>query len=224
MDIPIMTEERYQELMLIVNAFKAKQEAYKDTLAKVDIYINLLEKSSYKPFTDDSQDYNVNLLAIRQTNTITNLFDDKIVVFWKYKSKWTLKEYTCTTKPGTSYFYNSYIKRLGGVAMLVPGEYKYKLGLHQGRYKALRQAEPVNVYRLTKINESPLEATFGMSIKPLQSSINIHRSNPNAVSTRVNKWSAGCIVINEGYNDFMSIMKKSLSIYNNVTLRLIEIT
>lgn len=188
-----------------------------ETLDKIKVYIKLMEDNGYKPFLDDTKDYNINLLAIRSSNRITNLFDDKIVVFWKYKGIWTLKEYSCTTKPGISYFTNNYIKELGGVAMLVPGEYKYHLGLHQGRYEALRQAEPVKVYRLISINQSVLEAVKST----LNQSINIHRSNPNAVSTRVNKWSAGCIVINEGYNEFMSIMKKSLSIYNNVTLRLI---
>ena len=188
-----------------------------ETQIKVDTYIKVLEDNGYTAFTDDNKDYNLNLLGIRSSNKITNLFDDKFIVFWKYKGIWTLKEYTGTTKPGISYFYEAYIKRLGGVAMLVPGQYKYHLGLHQGKYEALRQAEPVKVYRLTSINQSPLEAVKST----LNQSINIHRSHENQLSIVVNKWSAGCMVINKGYPEFMDIMKKSLSIYKNVTLRLI---
>ena len=191
-------------------------KAYETNLTKVNTYINLLQKNGYEAFTDDSREYNINLLAIRKTNEITNLFDDLLVVFWKYNGVWYLQEYTCTTKPGTSYFTPSYIKKLGGVAMLVPGQYKYQLGLHKGLYEALRQAEPVKVYRLSDKNYNGLER-----IETLNSSINIHRANENGQSTLVNKWSAGCIVINKGYDDFLDIVRKSLSLYSRVTLRLI---
>lgn len=193
-------------------------KAYETTLTKVNTYINLLEKNGYKAFTDDSRDYNINLLAIRKSNEITNLFDDLLVVFWKYKGVWYLREYSCTTKPGISYFNASYINRLGGVAMLVPGQYKYELGLHKGLYEALRQAEPVKVYRLSDKNYNGLER-----IETLKSSINIHRANINGQSTLVNKWSAGCIVINKDYNSFMNLLKKSLDVYGFVTLRLVTV-
>lgn len=193
-------------------------KAYETTLIKVNTYINLLEKNGYKAFTDDSRDYNINLLAIRRTNEITNLFDDLLVVFWKYNGVWYLHEFQCTTKPGFSYFNPNYIKSLGGVAMLVPGQYKYELGLHRGLYEALRQAEPVKVYRLLEKDLSVLKR-----IESLNSSINIHRANENGQSTLVNKWSAGCIVINKRYDNFLNILKKSLSIYNTVTLRLMVV-
>jgi hypothetical protein len=195
-------------------------QVQKENEDKANKYIKLLAANGYKAFTDDTKNYNVNLLAIRQINHITNNFDDLLVVFWKYKGLWTIKEFTCTTKPGFSYFDSSYIKKLGGVAMLVAGEYKYHLGFHQGKYEALRQAEPVRVYRLTSIHNNRLYTR----IEPLVSSINIHRSNINGKSKKVNKWSAGCVVLNVRYELFMYIMKKSLSIYKNVTLRLIEIT
>jgi hypothetical protein len=188
-----------------------------NTLIKVNTYINLLQRNGYKAFTDDSRDYNINLLAIRKSNVIDNQFSDLIVVFWKYNGVWYLEEFQCTTKPGHSYFTTSYIKKLGGVAMLVPGQYKYKLGLHQNRYEALRQAEPVKVYRLKSVKESVTEAV----ISTLNQSINIHRASINNRSIAVNKWSAGCIVINRNYDQFMNTLKKSLSIYNTVTLRLI---
>ncbi len=191
-------------------------EYNKTIIPKVKKYSKLLEANGYNVFTDDSKDYNINMLAIRTGTGCTNLFDDTLVLFWKYKGLWTVKEYSCTTKPGHSYFTPNYIKKLGGVAMLVPGSYKYKLGLHRGLYEALRQAEPVKVYRLSDKKYNGLEP-----IKTLNSSINIHRANINGQSTRVNKWSAGCIVLNKDYDDFMDIMKKSLNIYKEVSLRLI---
>ena len=60
-----------------------------------------------------------------------------------------------------------------GVAILKPGQYRgsHKLGLHQGKYEALRQKSPVKVYRDNNkdgdydlIEENVQEGIFGINI------------------------------------------------------------
>ena len=97
-----------------------------------------------------------------------------------------------------------------GCAVLKPGQYvdSWKIGMHQGKYKALVQAKPITVYRDGNKNdlaeESSVEQTglFG---------INIHRANPSAISTIIDKWSAGCQVLNnpEQFKTLLDTCEKS---------------
>ena len=89
-----------------------------------------------------------------------------------------------------------------GVARLVEGQYRgsHSIGLHQGKYEALRQAKNVKVYRdpnrdLTYDETKIAEGVFG---------INIHKAG--ADSTYVENWSEGCQVFKKSA-DFESFMK-----------------
>ena len=104
-----------------------------------------------------------------------------------------------------------------GTALLVPNQYRgaYKIDKHRGKYFALCQRKEVSVYRdsnrdnITDFNPSTIDkGLFG---------INIHRSNPNKESSRVEKWSAGCQVFAnpELYDKFMIMCQKSASIWGN---------
>jgi len=85
-----------------------------------------------------------------------------------------------------------------------PGQYvdAYQLGLHKGQYEALVQRKPVTVYRDNDKDETAEEqgkedtGLFG---------INIHRANPNAISSLIEKWSAGCQVLNDP-KDFATLI------------------
>jgi hypothetical protein len=82
-----------------------------------------------------------------------------------------------------------------GTALLKPGQYidSWKLGLHRGQYKALVQSKPITVFRdkdLDIIAEETAITDVGLF------GINIHRANPNAISKFIDKWSAGCQVLN----------------------------
>ena len=93
-----------------------------------------------------------------------------------------------------------------GAALLKPNQYfnTWKLDLHQGKYTALCQRKPVTVYRDSNKNNFAEETAvtdtglFG---------INIHRANPNAVSSIIDKWSAGCQVLNNP-KDFELLINK----------------
>jgi hypothetical protein len=174
-----------------------------------------VKSKGYVWFEDTSnKGFDVNIIGIRNSSTgtkVTNVFDDAISVSYKDGGNWVYNEWVNTTDPGTKgvkQYHNA-----AGVARLVPGQYRgaYTLGLHQGKYEALRQQKPVKVYRdanrdmnydETKIQEG----IFG---------INIHKAGAN--STYVENWSEGCQVFKRAadFEEFMTIIRKAGSIHGN---------
>jgi len=172
----------------------------------------------YKYFTGG--DYDVNIIGVRNSekkNRVTNAFDDCITLSYKIEGEWQFHCYKCTTDPGTHWVEN--LLNPNGVAILKPGQYRssHKIGLHQGKYEALRQAKPLEVYRDDNtdgvydcLEEDVEKGIFG---------INIHRatSRRGGKSTRVDKWSAGCQVIAsyDDFEEFLGICKESSLIWGN---------
>lgn len=166
--------------------------------------------------------YDLNIVGVRNSSTgndVTNLFDDKITVSYKVDGKWMFHEWQATTDPGTKgvmQFHNP-----GGVARLVPGQYRgsHAIGLHQGKYEALKQAKPVKVYRdmnkdMTYDENTITEGVYG---------INIHKAGQD--STYVENWSEGCQVFKRerDFNDFMALVRQARLIYgNSFTYTLLE--
>ena len=179
----------------------------------------VIKAKGYKWFEGD---YNLNIVGVRNSDTgtkVTNAFDDKISVSYQVGGEWVYKEWMNTTDPGTKgvkEYHNA-----AGVARLVPGQYinSYGLGLHQGKYEALKQFGKVKVFRddnrdmnydETKIQEG----IFG---------INIHKAGAN--STYVENWSEGCQVFKRAadFEEFMVIARKAASVGNSkFTYTLIE--
>jgi hypothetical protein len=170
----------------------------------------------------EGKDYLLNIVGVRNSDTgtkVTNAFDDKITVSYQVNGEWVYKEWMNTTDPGTKgvkEYHNA-----AGVARLVPGQYinSHGLGLHQGKYEALKQFGKVKVFRddnrdmnydETKIQEG----VFG---------INIHKAGVD--STFVENWSEGCQVFKRAadFEEFMTIARKSASVGNkSFTYTLIE--
>jgi hypothetical protein len=182
-----------------------------------------IKSKGYVWFEDASnKGFDLNIVGIRNSTTgtkVTNAFDDAISVSYKDGGNWIYKEWVNTTDPGTKgvkEYHNA-----AGVARLVPGQYRgsHTLGLHQGKYEALKQQKPVKVYRdanrdmnydETKIQEG----IFG---------INIHKAG--ADSTFVENWSEGCQVFKRAadFEEFMTIARKAGSIHGkSFTYTLIE--
>ena len=178
-----------------------------------------LKCNGYKYFTSD-KGYDVNIVGIRNSDThgkVTNKFDDTLTISYKdLNGKWIYNEYNATTDPGSHWEKNLLNK--DGVAILKPGQYRgsHKLGLHQGKYEALRQKSPVKVYRdgdkdgqYDMIEENVQEGIFG---------INIHKAGGRVNgSTQIDKWSAGCQVFSKesDFNEVMVIVDKAKEIWGN---------
>ena len=181
-----------------------------------------MKAKGYKYF--ENGDFNVNIIGVRNSSTgnkVTNVFDDHLTLSYKENGEWKFKIWPATTDPGTKgvkEFHNA-----AGVARLVPGQYSgsHHVGLHQGKYEALKQQKPVKVYRdanrdmnydETKIQEG----VFG---------INIHKAG--ADSTYVENWGEGCQVFKRSadFEAFMKICRKARDTHgNSFTYTLIEST
>jgi len=171
---------------------------------------------------EGAKDFDVNIVGVRNSttgNAVTNAFDDRITVSYKENGNWVFKEWIITTDPGKKgvmEYHNA-----AGVARLVEGQYRgsHMLGLHQGKYEALRQKSNVKVYRDPnrdmKYDENKIqEGVFG---------INIHKAGVD--STFVENWSEGCQVFKRAkdFEEFMVIMRKAAAVHgNSFTYTLIE--
>lgn len=158
----------------------------------------------------------LNIVGIRNLTPgrkVTNVFDDWLTLSYKENGVWKFHQWACTTDPGTKGVKE--FSNPNGVARLVAGQYRgsHAIGLHQGKYEALKQAKPVKVYR-----DKNKDMTFDEAI--IQEGIfgiNIHRSNPKTESEFVENWSEGCQVFKrvKDFNVFMEIVNKAAKITGN---------
>lgn len=160
---------------------------------KVDQIIKVLKGKGHPVFEDDSKPFNLNLVGIRTLDNTVNVFNDWMVVFWKYQGKWTLRFFPCTTDPGLYWLQNPQSKL--GTAIVKEGHYKglWHIGMHQGKYKALTQKSDVIVIRDFD-HDTQLDYDSGRTERGIFG-INCHRANENGKSVSVDKWSAGCQVL-----------------------------
>jgi hypothetical protein len=171
--------------------------------------LDTLKEKNYQVFT---KPYMLNIVGVRTTQQ-PNKFDDTMCVFWKDdNNKWILKQYPCTTDPGTYYLLKPMNKL--GTAILKEGQYidGYKRGLHKGQYTALRQAKNVVVYR-----DSDRNAIFDFNARETTGmyGINIHKAGKD--SSEVKNWSAGCQVFKKSadFDEFIGFVKKQEAKYGN---------
>jgi hypothetical protein len=182
-----------------------------------------VKSKGYVWFEDtNNKGFDVNIVGIRNASTgqkVTNAFDDHLTVSYKENGEWKFLIWPATTDPGKKgvlEYHNA-----AGVARLVEGQYRgsHNIGLHQGKYEALRQAKPVKVFRdankdLNYDENKIAEGVFG---------INIHKAG--ADSTYVENWSEGCQVFKKSadFEAFMKICRKARDIHgNSFTYTLIE--
>jgi hypothetical protein len=180
-----------------------------------------VKAKSYAWF-EGAKNYDVNIVGVRNSATgdkVTNVFDDIMTVSYKIDGEWKFHSWPCTTDPGkkgVQQYHNA-----KGVARLVEGQYRgsHGIGLHQGKYEALKQYKSVKVFRdadrnMTYAENKVDEGVFG---------INIHKAG--ADSTYVENWSEGCQVFKrvKDFEEFMTICRKARDIHgNSFTYTLIE--
>ena len=179
-------------------------------------------KSKNYAWFEGAKDYDVNIVGVRNSTTgdkVTNAFDDTMTVSYKVGGEWKFHSWPCTTDPGKKGVMEYH--NVKGVARLVEGQYRgsHGIGLHQGKYEALKQAKAVKVYRdadrnMTYSEDKIDEGIFG---------INIHKAGVD--STYVENWSEGCQVFKrvKDFEEFMTICRKARDIHgNSFTYTLLE--
>lgn len=179
-----------------------------------------VKAKGYKYF--ENGDFNVNIIGVRNSSTgnkVTNVFDDHLTISYKENGDWKFKIWPATTEPGKKGMLEG--KATGGVAFVVPGQYpgSHQLGLHQGKYEALRQKANIKVYRDANKNMTYDETKITEGVY----GINIHKAGAN--STYVENWSEGCQVFKKSadFDAFMAICKKAATLGgNSFTYTLIE--
>ena len=174
---------------------------------------NVLRYMRSNDYVIETDPFKLNIVGVRNAQTIPNKFDDDIYVFYKNNLRlWEVHKYPATTDAGTYYLLNPYNQDLG-TAMIKEGQYKdsYQRGDHRG-YLALVQAKPITVYRdydrnaVFDIGQKETTGMFG---------VNIHKAGKN--SQDVDKWSAGCQVFSKSddFAEFMDMTEKHADKYGN---------
>jgi len=171
--------------------------------------LDRVEAAGYSVFS--AGDYDLNLIGVRTSQRISNLFDDEFHICYLEQGQWQHHKFACTTDPGTYWIENP--SRVAGTAILKAGQWRgcWTLGKHKG-YEALQQIKPVTVWRdanrdIKIDHDSSQTGVFG---------INIHRANSSTISMRVNKWSAGCQVIADPaeFKTLIHLCKKQIAQWN----------
>lgn len=174
--------------------------------------IKSLMKKNYKMFADP---FELNIVGIRSADLTPNIFNDKLMVFYKGEDLTDppiIKEYTITTDPGL--YWLNHPSNIEGTAILFPGQYDvYAIDKHRGKYDALCQRRGnVKVYRDDNKNNryDPTKTEIGSDF-----GINIHKAGEE--SAAVNKWSAGCQVFQResDFNEFMEMCQTHRAIHGN---------
>ena len=170
--------------------------------------IEILKKALLKKgYQLKTKTYELNIIGIRNDNSKPNSFDDTLCVLFKdeYGDE-TLLCFSCTTDPGL--YWLKHPMNIKGCAIMKEGHYPnvYKLGLHRG-YKALEQIGKICFVR-DNDKDDELDFKDGYEINEVIKA-NIHHAALPENSTIVERWSAGCQVINKGWNEFIELCQKS---------------
>lgn len=172
-------------------------------------------KSKGHVWFSGAKSYDLNIVGVRNSSTgkkVTNLFDDFITLSYRVGNEWKFHMWPITTEPGKKGMLEG--KAKGGVARLMEGQYRgsHEIGLHQGKYEALRQKGKLRVYR---DGDRDLEFDDILADEGTGFGINIHMAGDD--STYVENWSEGCQVFKrkKDFKEFMKICNEARKIYGN---------
>ena len=160
--------------------------------------------------------YELNIVGLRSANTKANRFDDEIHVFYKNKfGNWNYHVFKATTDPGTYWLKNPMQPQ--GTAILAQGQYvnAYQIGLHRGQYPALVQQRSVTIIR--DYDRNAILDFYNGKKESGEYGINIHRAMLHGDTLKVDNWSAGCQVFENGeaFQFFMRLCERHRQLYGN---------
>ncbi len=164
---------------------------------KIEVIESTLRALGHKHFKYGS--YNLNLIAIRADNSISDRFDDLFILDFKDELGARHVFYMkCTTDPGKHWLLNP--MNVKGCIITCPGQYReaFEIGTHRG-YEALRQCGDMEYVRDNnldnildfKLMKDPKNRFWGKFFT------NIHRASKNWLLRLIGKYSAGCCVLQD---------------------------
>lgn len=153
-----------------------------------------IAKLGYKWFEDQP-----NIIAIRSTLNVPNVFNDILTIVYKKNGVETLYTATITTEPGVTY--QKKLLNPKGCWVMMPAQMidAYAPGLHQGKpdHRCLR-----SVGKIYGLRDADLDGIAGNSGKPewvdgTTVGASIHGANKAGITREIGPWSAGCQVHND---------------------------
>jgi len=157
------------------------------------------------------------LLGVRSKEDITDVFDDKIYVYYGSMFHAFLR---ATTNPGKVYLEGGFKKyNKEGVAVLKSDYWHYdcwKFGLHRGKMEALRQAKDMPYYRDGNLNGKSEEIG---KLYTGKIGLNFHgstyRKGADIKRDEIGYWSAGCQVASDNlvYREVIKLFKEAKQSY-----------
>jgi hypothetical protein len=171
--------------------------------------------------------FDLNLIAVRSADGAANRFDDWLTVSYvdAVDGAWVFHAFACTTDPGRSHLIAPAHPR--GTAAIVPGQYRssHHISRHRGRYLALCQRPEARLLVYRDDNRDDRVDYDPARIFSDAAGINIHRAGATRRSSRVDRWSAGCMVIADptDFDVLMTLAHRAKEIYGNAfTLTLLD--
>jgi len=183
----------------------------------IEKIIQVMNNNGYKVYDNDSVEWNLNIVGVRNKSNSANAFDDTLMVFHKFMNNWFIAYYPITTDPSIHYLKKPINKF--GTAILKEGQYAgcYNISKHKGRYDALCQRlGNVNVYR-----DNNKDGKLNMDETTIQTGIfyiNIHKGPLNGDFDSANTiYSAGCQVFADSrhFAEFMLKCKNGAAAFGN---------
>jgi len=184
---------------------------------EVSELVKAMIRKGYTIFENDKKNFNLNIVGVRSKRPEVNKFNDTIIVFWKYEGLWNKIQMQITTLPGLHWLEKPINPK--GCAILKPGQYRgcWKIDKHRGKYDALCQRlGNVTVYRDEDLDRN-YDMIEGVSEETGIFGINIHRASAKNELDTVDKYSAGCQVVQDpqDYALFMFLCHMSVPVYGN---------
>ena len=150
---------------------------------------------SLKSFKEIPKGYFI--VGVRSNEDTSNRYDDKFYIF---KDESFLQVISGTTNPGLSVLKRGYLKyNKLGAAIVKSDEWYYDVwayGLHNGKMPALKQVEPMLIYRDGDDDwESEESGTVYKGLFGINFHTNSYDLDTKLISVSIGGWSAGCQVI-----------------------------
>jgi len=182
---------------------------FKPTIRQVK---KVLAQKNYQ-FFEGGKSYKLNIIGIRSASLRTDIFNETLMVIFEDElEEQIVVYYPCTTKAGLYYLKNPL--HPDGCAITAEGQYidAFIKRIHNKSYDALCQDRAIDFYRDANKNE---KAELLGKLLTGRIGLNIHREDINKVAQKIGKYSAGCCVIQSGFESFMFLVDMAIKNHGN---------